>query len=450
MNHYKNIFFIGIGGIGMSALARYFRLSEKVVYGYDRTKTQLTTKLEQEGIAIHYTDDLSNIPYELTPENTLIITTPAVPKSNIEWNYFIEKGFTIQKRSEVLGEITKNTFCFAVAGTHGKTTTTAILGHILYQSDVEVTAFVGGIVENYNSNLIGNGKKVIVVEADEFDRSFLNLHPNIACITSMDADHLDIYGDKSNFEKSFIEFADKIRDKSKFFASENVELNATKVGFSDNVSIKIENVRIENGLSVFDLKTKTQTLKNISFNLYGKHNINNASMAIAMAKAYGISNENIRKALENFQGIERRFSYKIKTENLVLIDDYAHHPTEINAIYNTVKELYPNKKKMVIFQPHLFSRTRDFLDDFASSLSQFDQVVLLDIYPARELPIDGISSDLLLEKIANKNKKLVQKTHLNDCVLYSNVEIIIVLGAGDIADLVLPLKEFLEKQKIKK
>jgi len=450
MDHYKNIFFIGIGGIGMSALARYFRLSEKVIYGYDRTKTQLTTQLEQEGINIHYTDDWNNIPNELTPENTLIITTPAVPKSNVEWNYFIKKGFTIKKRAEVVGEITKNTFCFAVAGTHGKTTTTAILGHILYESGVEVMAFVGGIVENYHSNLIGNGKKVSVVEADEFDRSFLNLHPDIACVTSMDADHLDIYGDKSNFEQSFIEFADKINDKSKFFAPENVEINATKVGFSDTISFRAENIRTENGSFVFDLKTKEQTIKNLRFNLHGKHNLSNVLMAIAMAKTYGISDENIRKAIANFKGIERRFSYKIKTENLVLIDDYAHHPTEINAIYNAVKELYPNQKNMVIFQPHLFSRTRDFLNDFASSLSKFDQVVLLDIYPARELPIEGISSKLLLEKIANSNKKLVEKTQLNDFVLQSDAEIIVVLGAGDIADLVLPLKEVLEKQKIKK
>jgi len=450
MDHYKYIYFIGIGGIGMSALARYFRLSEKVIYGYDRTKTQLTTQLEQEGVNIHYTDDWNNIPNELTPENTLVVTTPAVPKSNIEWNYFIEKGFTIKKRSEVVGEITKNTFCFAVAGTHGKTTTTAILGHILHQSGVEVTAFVGGIVENYHSNLIGNGKKVAVVEADEFDRSFLNLHPNIACVTSMDADHLDIYGDKSNFEQSFVEFADKIRDKSNFFAIENLELNATKVGFSEQVSFRAENIRTENGSFVFDLKTKEETIKNLQFNLHGKHNLSNVLMAIAMAKTYGISNKNIQKALESFQGIERRFSYKIKTENLVLIDDYAHHPTEINAIYNAIKELYPNKKNMVIFQPHLFSRTRDFLNNFANSLSQFDQVVLLDIYPARELPIEGISSDLLLEKITNKNKKLVGKAHLNNCVWSSDAQIITVLGAGDIADLVLPLKKFLEKQKVKK
>jgi len=450
MNHYKNIFFIGIGGIGMSALARYFRLSEKVIYGYDRTKTQLTTQLEQEGINIHYTDDLNNIPNELTPENTLIITTPAVLKTNIEWNYFIEKGFTIKKRSEILGEITKNTFCFAIAGTHGKTTTTAILGHILHESGVEVTAFVGGIVENYNSNLIGNGKKVSVVEADEFDRSFLNLHPDIACITSMDADHLDIYGDKSHFEQSFIEFADKIEDKSKLFTSENLILNATKVGFSDKVSFKIENIKIQNGSYIFDVKTKEETIKNLPFHLHGKHNLTNALIAIVMAKTYGISNENIGKALKSFKGIERRFSYKIKTENLVLIDDYAHHPTEINAVYNAVKELYPNHKKMVVFQPHLFSRTRDFLNDFASSLSQFDQIVLLDIYPARELPIQGISSDLLLDKITNPNKKLVEKTHLNDCVLHSDAAIIVVLGAGDIANLVLPLKEFLEKQKLKK
>jgi len=448
MNNHKNIFFVGIGGIGMSALARYFKSLGKVIYGYDRTKTSLTDKLQQEGIKIHYTDDLINIPNELTPENTLVVITPAIPKSNVEWNYFIEKGFTIKKRSEILGEITKNTFCFAIAGTHGKTTTTAILGHILHQSGVEVTAFVGGIVENYNSNLIGNGKKVSVVEADEFDRSFLSLHPNIACVTSIDADHLDIYGDKTHFEQSFIEFADKIKDKTKIFAPENLELNARKIGFSDKTSFKAENIRIQNGIYVFDVKTKENTIENLRLYLPGKHNLSNALMAIAMAKTYKISDENIRKSLESFKGIQRRFSYKIKTENLVLIDDYAHHPTEINAVYNALTELYPSKKKMVIFQPHLFSRTRDFLNEFAYSLSQFDQIVLLDIYPARELPIKGISSNLLLEKITNQNKKLLTKETLNDYVLRSQVQVVAILGAGDIADLVLPIKEILEKQKV--
>src|SRR5690554_551379 len=409
MKEFKNIFFIGIGGIGMSALARYFHSVGKSVYGYDKTSTELTRELESMGMSIHYTDDLNNIPSSLTKENTLVVITPAVPKSHSEWNYFIDHGFEIKKRSEVLGLITKDTYCFAVAGTHGKTTTSSILGHILYQSGVDVTAFVGGIVENYHSNLIGNGKTVTVVEADEFDRSFLRLYPDMACINSMDADHLDIYGDKSHIEESFIEFADKIQDKTKLFAPTELQLNATKIGFTDSDAFQAKNIRIENGAYVFDVKTKEADIKDIRFHLPGKHNLSNALMALSMAKTYGVSDENIKKALASFKGIERRFSYKIKTDNLVLIDDYAHHPTEINAVYEAVKELYPNKKNIAIFQPHLFSRTRDFLDGFATSLSQFDEVILLDIYPARELPIEGVTSQLLLSKITNSNKKLVAK-----------------------------------------
>lgn len=434
----------------MSALARYFHSIGKIVYGYDKTQTDLTKELEKLGMSIHYTDDLGNIPSDVTKDNTLVVITPAVPKSHLEWNYFIDNGFEIKKRSEVLGLITKDTYCFAVAGTHGKTTTSSILGHILFQSGVDVTAFVGGIVENYHSNLIGNGKTVTVVEADEFDRSFLRLYPDMACVTSMDADHLDIYGDKSHIEESFIEFADKIKDKTKLFAPTDLNLNATKVGFSDSDIFRIENVKIENGAYVFDVKTKEEIIKDIRFHLPGKHNLSNALMALSMAKTYGISDENIKKALGNFKGIERRFSYKIKTEDLVLIDDYAHHPTEINAVYNAVKELYPNKKNLAVFQPHLFSRTRDFLDGFAESLSQFDEVILLDIYPARELPIEGITSGLLLDKIPNQNKRLVTKTELNDAVLSSDAQVIVVVGAGDIGEMVEDLRFEIEDLRLQK
>lgn len=449
MNKYKNIFFIGIGGIGMSALARYFHSTGKSVYGYDRSCTELTKELEAMGISIHYTDELSNIPGDLTKENTLVVVTPAVPKSHLEWNYFIENGFEIKKRAEVLGLITKDTFCFAVAGTHGKTTTSSILGHILYQSGVDVTVFVGGIVENYHSNLIGNGKTVTVVEADEFDRSFLKLSPDMACVTSMDADHLDIYGDKSHIEESFRAFADKVQDKTWFFTPTGLDLEGLKVGFSDNDDFRAENIRIENGRYLFDVKTKDEHIENIKFSLPGKHNLSNALMAFSMAKTYGVSNENIKKALESFKGIERRFSYKIKTGDLVLIDDYAHHPTEITAVYHAVKELYPEKKNLVVFQPHLYSRTRDFIDGFAQSLSGFDKVVLLDVYPARELPIEGITSGLLLSKIANTNKVLVSKQALENEVVTSEAEVIVMIGAGDIGALVLPLKQALEKNRNK-
>lgn len=461
MNEFKNIFFIGIGGIGMSALARYFHSVGKIVYGYDKTSTKLTRELESLGMSVHYTDDLDNIPSNLAPENTLVVITPAIPKSHSEWNYFLDNGFEIKKRSEVLGLITKDTYCFAVAGTHGKTTTTAILGHILHQSGVDVTAFVGGIVENYHSNLIGNGKTVTVVEADEFDRSFLKLYPDMACVTSMDADHLDIYGDSSHIEEAFIDFANKIQDKNKLFVAKGLPLDGVQIEVSDNQGtskalpflggeriFKAENVRIENGAYVFDVHTTEDTIKDIRFHLFGKHNLSNALMALSIAKTYGISDENIRKALESFKGIERRFSYKIKTDNLVLIDDYAHHPTEINAVYKAVKELYPTRKNLVIFQPHLFSRTRDFLEGFAESLSQFDEVILLDIYPARELPIEGITSGLLLEKINNPNKKLVSKQELDNEVLTSNAQIIAMVGAGDIGEMVMPLAKHLQIRKV--
>lgn len=434
---------MGIGGIGMSALARYFHSLGKSVYGYDRTSTALTRELESLGMSVHYTDDLGNIPSGLTSENTLVVVTPAIPKSHSEWNYFLDNGFEIKKRSEVLGLITKDTYCFAVAGTHGKTTTTAILGHILYQSGVDVTAFVGGIVENYHSNLIGNGKTVTVVEADEFDRSFLRLYPDMACVTSMDADHLDIYGDKSHIEESFREFASKITDREKLFISKGLSLNGMQVAVNQTADYIAQNIRIQDGYYLFDVKTPKQTINDIKFQLPGNHNLTNALMALAMAENYGIPAEQIKEGLRSFGGIQRRFSYQIKAEKLVLIDDYAHHPTEINAVYQAVSELYPQQKTLVVFQPHLFSRTRDFAEDFAKSLSAFDNVLLLDIYPARELPIEGITSEWLLGKIENPNKELVSFSSLIEKIRKSDAEIILMLGAGDIGEWVKPVKEAL-------
>lgn len=448
MNEFKNIFFIGIGGIGMSALARYFYSIGKSVYGYDKTSTELTRELEKTGMSIHYTDDLKNISSSLTKENTLVVITPAVPVSHTEWKYFVDNNFEIKKRAEVLDLITRDTYCFAVAGTHGKTTTSSILGHILYQSGVDVTTFVGGIVENYASNLIGNGKTVSVVEADEFDRSFLRLHPDTACITSMDADHLDIYGDQANFEKSFYEFADKITDKTKLFTPTSLPMEAVKVGFSDTDAFTAQNIRIENGSYLFDVKTPHGKIEDITFHLPGRHNMSNALIALSMAKTYGVSDENIKKALASFKGIQRRFSYKIKTDNLVFIDDYAHHPTEINAVYNAVHEMYPDKKNLIVFQPHLYSRTKDFIDEFAQSLSQFDEVLLLDIYPARELPIPGITSEYLLSKINSKKKSLVTKESLNQSVLNADAQIIITAGAGNIGEMVMPLKMYLQNKQL--
>lgn len=445
LDQIHNVYFIGIGGIGMSNLARYFKNIGKQVAGYDKTATTLTNELVKSGISIHFEDNVALIPVDFKVENTLVIITPAVPKMHAEWNYFLEKQYVVKKRAEVLGLITKDTFCFAVAGTHGKTTTSGILGHILYESGAEVTAFIGGIVENYNSNLIGIGKKITVVEADEFDRSFLHLHPDIACITSMDADHLDIYGTSDAIQESFVEFADKITDKSKLFITKDLPLKGLTVAVNEDADYKAFNVRIIEGSYLFDVQTPTEILKDFRFGLPGKHNLMNAMMAIAMAKIFGTPTDAIARALASFKGIKRRFSYQLKSEKLVYIDDYAHHPTEIDAVHQAVRELYPDKKVLAVFQPHLFSRTKDFADDFARSLSNFDEVILLDIYPARELPMEGITSQWLLEKMTNKNKKLVLKQDLITTILASDATVIVTIGAGDIGEMVGTIKQALNE-----
>lgn len=446
LNQIHNVYFIGIGGIGMSAIARYFQNIGKNVSGYDKTPTILTEELIADGMSIHFEDDIRFIPKEYTKENTLVVYTPAV-KQLSEWDYLKENGFTIKKRAEVLGIITKDTFCFAVAGTHGKTTTSSILGHILYESGADVTAFLGGIVENYHSNLIGSGKTITVVEADEFDRSFLHLHPDIACITSMDADHLDIYGDSSAIEDSFREFANKVVDKSKLFVPKGLPLEGLTVAINEEATFKAYNIRVENSAYVFDVQTPSETIHNIAFDLPGRHNLMNALTALAMAKTNGTPTDSIVKALASFKGVQRRFSYQIKTNNLVYIDDYAHHPTEINAVHQAVRELYPNEKVLAIFQPHLFSRTNDFADDFAKSLSAFDEVVLLDIYPARELPMEGVTSSWLMSKMTNPNSSLVLKEDLLSTIVKNDAKIIVTIGAGDIGEMVPKIKKELLRKR---
>jgi UDP-N-acetylmuramate--alanine ligase len=442
----QHVYFIGIGGIGMSALARYFNYIGKNVAGYDKTATHLTDELIAEGIAIHFEDNIAQIPPHFYNENTLVVVTPAVPVTHAEWNYFVEREYVIKKRAEVLGIITQDTFTFAVAGTHGKTTTSAILGHILFESGVDVTAFVGGVLENYDSNLIGRGKTVTVVEADEFDRSFLHLHPDMACVTSTDADHLDIYGDARSIEASFQEFAAKIDDKSNLFVATGLPIEGTVVAVNQDAPYKACRVRIENGAYVFDVQTPTELIRDLRFSLPGTHNLTNALMALAMAKKYGVSNANIAKALASFKGIRRRFSFQIQTDELVYIDDYAHHPTEINAVHQAVRELYPGKKVLAVFQPHLFSRTQDFGAAFAKSLSQFDRVILLDIYPARELPIDGITSQWVLDQIANPHKSMVSKADLVSELCAAEESIIVTIGAGDIGEMVKEIKTGLEQK----
>ena len=440
-----NIYFIGIGGIGMSALARYFKANNKHVAGYDKTQTEITNSLVDLGIQVHFEDEIKYIEAAfLDHEKTLVVYTPAIPNNHKELSYFRDHGkYNILKRSEVLGLITENTFCLAVAGTHGKTTTTSILGHLLYECNINLTAFLGGISENYNSNLILKGTDVSVVEADEFDRSFLTLSPNLACITSMDADHLDVYGDASQLIKSFKDFSKRIKSNGKLFVRNGLPIQGITYGIEDDSDYAVQNIKIKNGAYVFDVKTPHTTLKNFLFNLPGRHNLSNALIALAMAVEYGCPHQQLAKALASYKGVKRRFTYQIKTEDLVFIDDYAHHPEEINAVHQAVREMYPDQMVVAVFQPHLFSRTQDFADDFAKSLAQFDEVLLLDIYPARELPIEGITSSWLLQKINNENKQLVKKQDIVAKIKESQAKIILTLGAGDIGEEVKLIKESL-------
>ena len=441
-----NVYFIGIGGIGMSALARYFNTNGKVVAGYDRTPTDITEMLEKEGIKVHFTDELDAIPNSFkNVETTLVVYTPAVPKDHKELVFFQENGYQVVKRSEVLGFITKNTFCLAVAGTHGKTTTSSILAHIMVESGASVSAFLGGIAENFNSNLVLKGSEYTVVEADEFDRSFLRLSPNIACITSMDADHLDIYGDEQHLIEGFHEFAGKIKPGGSLIVRNGLNIAGETYGLEDNSDYSFQNIHIVDGIYHFDFKYAGGIYKDITFMKPGRHNLLNALAAIAMAVKAGIAPEKLLPHLATFKGVKRRFSYIIKEKDFVFIDDYAHHPSEINALYQAVTEMYPNTPKTIVFQPHLFTRTRDFMNNFAKSLSQFDEVILLDIYPARELPIEGITSQVLLEKITTSKKTLVSKTELIPLLLKKRPQLLLAVGAGDIGAEVAHIKEAMKK-----
>jgi UDP-N-acetylmuramate--alanine ligase len=403
------------------------------VAGYDKTPTPLTRELEDLGMNIHYDDDLLLVPEAFrSPGDTLVVYTPAVPKDHSEWNYFTGNGFTVKKRSEVLGMITRDTFCFAVAGTHGKTTTSSILAHLLKETGTPLTAFLGGISEDFNSNFICEGTEFSVVEADEFDRSFLQLDPDVACITSMDADHLDIYGDKHALQRSFMDFASRLKPDGKLFVRNGLPIKGITYGIEDNSDYCIKNIRIEHGTYIFDLGTPERILEGVKFNKPGRHNLLNGLVAFAMAIQAGPPLDRLAEALETFKGVQRRFSYKIRKENLIFIDDYAHHPAEIDAVFDAIKEMHPGKRILAVFQPHLFSRTRDFLDEFAESLSRFDGVLLLEIYPAREKPIPGVSAQGLLDLIANTNKKLVSKRDLAREIKAQNPEILVTLGAGDI------------------
>ena len=437
-----NVYFIGIGGVGMSALAKYCVAAGKNVGGYDRVSTTITASLEDLGVEIQFETLLDQIDESfMNPTATLVVFTPAIPESNAIFQYFKTNDFKVLKRSELLGLVTEQTQCLAVAGTHGKTTTSSILGHLMYECNEKVTAFIGGITENYHSNLIQNGTEISVVEADEFDRSFLTLRPDFACITSMDADHLDIYSSEEDLVETFRAFTKKIKPSGKLFVRKGLPLEGITYGVNENADYAALHIQVENGAYRFDLQTPTGRIENLLFHLPGTHNVSNAVAAMAMALEFGCAAVDLKNALKTYKGVKRRFTYQIKTDDFVFIDDYAHHPTELNAVYQAVKEMYPTEKVSVVFQPHLFSRTKDFVDDFAASLSQFDAVFLLEIYPARELPISGVTSRWLLEKIKSPVKKLISKSQIVSEIKNIGHPIFITLGAGDIGVEVSKLKE---------
>lgn len=431
----QNFYFIGIGGIGMSALARYFNAQGKNVSGYDRSDSKLINQLKAEGIKVVNSDKVEALPEEiLEDKESLIVYTPAIPKEHPQYKHFVADSYQMEKRAVVLGNLTRGHFTLAVAGTHGKTTTSTILAHLLKASGAEITAFLGGISENYHSNLILAGDKVMVVEADEFDRSFLQLSPNIAAITSMDADHLDIYGEDAQIKETFKAFAALVPEEGKLFFANGLPLRGTSIGIEDDADITAQNVRVENGSYHFDIRTPKNNYRGFRLSLPGKHNLQNAVTALAMAIEFGAEPERLTEALASFRGVERRFSYRIKSDELVLLDDYAHHPAEIAAVHQAVEEMHPGKKVLAVFQPHLYSRTRDFAEGFAKSLSLFDEVLLLDIYPAREEPLKGVTSEWLLSKVENPKKQLVQKEELSEVIKNKKAEVVVLMGAGDIGE----------------
>ncbi len=434
----KKIYFIGIGGIGMSALARYFNLHGAEVHGYDRTATDLTKDLEQEGMHIHYEDEINYI-----PENVdLVVFTPAVPSDHSELNWFQERGYPIKKRAEVLGIISKAKRCVAVAGTHGKTTTSTMTAHLLRACGVDATAFVGGISLNMGSNFIEGKSDWVVVEADEYDRSFLHLHPDVSIINSIDADHLDIYGSEDAVRESYTQFANQLKPGGTLLLHQAVDMNiptALRFGIGAK-DYEVKNLHVEEGQMCFDLTIKDTTLKDLRLNYPGKHNVENAAAAIAAALAAGADIDLIPAALADFKGVKRRFQYIVRSEKVTYIDDYAHHPAELTAAISAARMLYPDRKITGIFQPHLYSRTRDFALAFAEALDLLDTCLLLDIYPARELPIPGITSATIVALMKNKNVELISKSELLNSLKDRNLDVLMTMGAGDIDTLMEPIK----------
>jgi UDP-N-acetylmuramate--alanine ligase len=436
LTNIKNIYFIGIGGIGMSALARYFNTQGVKVSGYDKTPTALTDDLEKEGIQIHFEDDINQI----DKLATVVVYTPAIPATHSELNYCKDNGYNVVKRSDVLNWITENAFTIAIAGTHGKTTTTSMTAHILRHTEYGCNAFLGGIASNYNTNFWSHEKNVVVVEADEYDRSFLKLAPNIAVVTAVDPDHLDIYGTPEEVLKAFGQFTDKIKSGGTLIQKMGTEFtidashkSVFTYGYNkDNASYHTANLKVVDGSYIFDIVHPNGILHDVVLNMGGLHNVENATAAIAIALTLGIDDDKIKEAITSFKGVKRRFEYKVKTANKVLIDDYAHHPEELNALISGVRSLYPNEKMVLIFQPHLYSRTQDQANGFMEVLDKADEVILLPIYPARELPIEGVTSEMLLNGMKISNKKVLSKEQLMDWAKQTNDKLIVMAGAGDI------------------
>ena len=430
----KKYFFIGIGGIGMSSIAQFLHDKGNIVFGYDQLNNPIIEKLSNKGIGITNKLNLDEIPQDIMGEDLEVIYTPAIKQDNIYLNYFISKGKNkIYKRSEILGEITKNSKCIAVAGTHGKTTTTAIISELFYFYGLKFKAFVGGIMKGHNSNYLYTGDDYVIVEADEYDKSFLNLSPDYAVITSLESDHLDIYGNFESLKKSFIVFSESVKNKLVVEEEINIKRDFT-FSIKNDADYKASNITTKNDGIVFDFKTPDNYFTNIFVKIIGMHNLKNVLSALSIIdQIKEIKIADLLPFLSNLKGIERRMEiYRI--DDKIVIDDYAHHPTEIESVFSTINNNYKNKSKAVIFQPHLFSRTRDFMEDFAIVLSKFDEVYLLDIYPARENPIAGVTSQVLLEKISCTKKEIVSKESINDIIINTGTEVISILGAGNISE----------------
>ena len=433
----KKIYFVGIGGIGMSALARYFNSLGIEVFGYDRVETVLTKSLVREGMKVHSEEDVTQIPAGID----LVVYTPAIPATHQELSYFWEQNYPVKKRAEVLGIISKNRKTIGIAGTHGKTSTSAILTHILRSCGIDCTAFLGGIAANFDSNFVAGQSEWVVMEADEFDRSFLHLYPELAIITSMDADHLDIYGDEASMHQTFYDYAKQVQNTLYYkqdlplTSNHNQAISFRSYGIAAG-SVRAVNIRAEAPYFVFDWQEDEAVIKDLKFTLPGNHNVLNATAAIAIAKKLGCEAEGIREALFSFKGIKRRFEFMVETEAQVYIDDYAHHPEELKAAIHAAKTLYPTREITGVFQPHLFSRTQDFAEEFATALDLLDAVILLDIYPARELPIEGVSSAIIFDKMKHSNKVLITKDALLEELKTRDLDVLMTLGAGDIGVLV--------------